>query len=672
MADVKSVKLSAFVPSHAPGVCVPAASAPPVGYQDGAEQAILRVVRDAADRSVGSGELGAHADDWGTLYHLSPYRSTILDCLGFGAAGDASVLELGAGCGAVTRWLGEHFGHVDAVEGSLERAEVAAARSVDLDGVSVFSTNYSTLDERDAYDMATLIGVLEYSHLYHPDTQEPRAAAVENLRVAHRALRDQGVLVVAIENRLGLKYLSGAREDHSERPFDSINGYPSHDHAVTWSARELEAMLGDAGFGDVDVLVPFPDYKLATTIVDPARVRDEHHVHNWLQGTAPDWGRPRRAPAFSETLAARELVTAGLLKDLANSFLVLAYKGDRDAVRTRLGIEHDWAARRYALEGRPVVRKRMTLPADSAHVVVEPVFGAAAEREGAEIDLGPFSHALRGALAVGDDLATIGVLRTLKATDNPTAPFLAHVREHAAWLECTHGTARTDSDNIMLVDGAALDATWLNLTASGQPVSAEWRFRGVLPLDYLVWRNVKQFLEHFIEDLPAAWRRDDAATLAWSLITTAGVASAHRLDLARHIESAFDSAAGFGPLVEPNATLQSLADDAHRLLVLASAEEIIATPELLKNYAAAIEPTDPLTLVLDPTGADPDLIPRLQSAIAAAGLDEATMPDTLVAEPATLPTPTALLTATSYGPTDLPRFAGSDLTALRALARTAA
>jgi SAM-dependent methyltransferase len=666
------VKLSVFVPSHAPGVRVPAASAPPVGYQDGAEQAILQVVREAGDRSVGSPELGAHADDWGTLYHLSPYRSTILDCLGFGAAGDASVLELGAGCGAVTRWLGEHFGHVDAVEGSLERAEVAAARSVDLDGVNVFSTNYSTLEESDAYDMATLIGVLEYSHLYHPDTQEPRAAAVANLRVAHRALRDEGVLVVAIENRMGLKYLSGAREDHSERPFDSINGYPSEDHAVTWSARELGAMLGDAGFGDVDVLVPFPDYKLATTIVDPAQVRDEHHVHNWLQGTAPDWGRPRRTPAFSETLAARELVTAGLLKDLANSFLVLAYKGDRDAVRTRLGIEHDWAARRYALEGRPVVRRRMTLPAEGDHVVVEPVFAAAAEREATEIDLGPFSHALRDAPAVAADLATIDVLRGLKADNNSSAPFLARVREHATWLESTHATGYADADGVTVIDGTAFDATWLNLTTDGQVVSAEWRFRGTLPLDYLAWRNVKQFLDHFTEDLPTTWRRDDTATLAWSLITTAGVACTDRLDLARHIESAFDSAAGFGPLVEPSSELLALTDDADRLLILASAEEIIATPSLLSEYAAAITPADPLTLVLDPTESGPDLLPRLQHAITAAGLDEATMPDTLVAEPATLPTATARLTATTWGPSDLPRFSTAELAALGRLARQAA
>lgn len=663
--------MSAFVPSQAPGVSVPASSAPPVGYQDGAEQAILRVVREASDRGVGSAELSAHADDWGTLYHLSPYRSTILDCLGFASAGDASVLELGAGCGAVTRWLGEHFGHVDAVEGSLERAEVAAARSVDLDGVSVFSTNYSTLDEVDAYDMATLIGVLEYSHLYHPSEREPRAAAIANLRVAHRALRDEGVLVVAIENRMGLKYLSGAREDHSERPYDSINGYPSHEHAVTWSARELEAMLGEAGFGDVDVLVPFPDYKLATTIVDPAQARDEHHVHNWLQGTAPDWGRPRRAPQFSETLAARELAVAGLLKDLANSFLVLAYKGDREGVRARLGIEHDWVARRYELERRPAARKRLTLPAAGGHVVVEPVFGAT--REGTEIDLGPFSHALRDEPFVPGDLMTIEVLRTVKS-GGLGAPFLKHLRDHAAWLLAEHGTGQADADETPLLDGTSLDATWINLVDdAGTPhrINDEWRFRGSLPVDYVLWRTVKQLLEHFAEDLPDQWRRDDAATLAWSLVTAAGIASPdapHRLELSRHIEACFESAAGLGPHTEPDESLLALTDDARRVLVLAHAEEIIATPTLLRSYAEAVSASDPFTLLLDPSDAAPDLIPRLQAAITTAGLDEATMPDTLLADPATTPAPAAVLTATTWGPPGLPRFAAADLGALRDLA----
>ena len=144
-------------------------------YRDGAEQYLLDGLAGVDDLSVGSTEVAALVKDWPSLYHLSPYRSTLFDCLGF--------------------------------------------------------------------DVVTLIGVLEYSHLYHPLHTEPRAAALANLRRAAQALGEHGALVLAIENRMGLKYLNGAREDHSGRDFEGIQGYPTSGSPVTWSLRELVAEL---------------------------------------------------------------------------------------------------------------------------------------------------------------------------------------------------------------------------------------------------------------------------------------------------------------------------------------------------------------------------------------------------------------------------------------------
>ena len=50
--------------------------------------------------------------------------------------------ELGAGCGAITRYLGEKFATVFAVEGSFPRARVAKKRCSDLKGVSVLCANF--------------------------------------------------------------------------------------------------------------------------------------------------------------------------------------------------------------------------------------------------------------------------------------------------------------------------------------------------------------------------------------------------------------------------------------------------------------------------------------------------------------------------------------------------
>ena len=260
----------------------------PAGYNDGSEQYLLDLFLKTSDLSVGSQELQRAIRDWPSLYHLSPYRTTIFDCFEFSDR-TANVLELGCGCGAITRWLGEHFGRVDAIEGNVNRAKVARARCRDLNNVEVYSANYSQLQFERKYQIATLIGVLEYGHLYHPQHRKsPHLAGVSNLSQARSALVDDGVLVLAIENRLGLKYWTGAREDHSGKRFESIHGYQECNSAVTFNATELAQMLSEAGFGRIEFFLPWPDYKLAQTIINGEQARSEHYLHNWIRTPFPD------------------------------------------------------------------------------------------------------------------------------------------------------------------------------------------------------------------------------------------------------------------------------------------------------------------------------------------------------------------------------------------------
>ncbi|HEY7622848.1 MAG TPA: class I SAM-dependent methyltransferase [Solirubrobacteraceae bacterium] len=669
------MKLSQFVPHPDSGVRVPPSEVVPAGYLDGAERYLLEALAQVTDASVGSPELNALMRDWPSLYHLTPYRSTLFDCLGFEAAGDARVLELGAGCGAITRWLGEHFGEVHAVEGSADRARVIQARCAGLDNVSVFSANYSLLEEEDAYDVATLIGVLEYGHLYHPRTRDPHEAALDNIQVACRSLRADGVLVLAIENKLGLKYLSGAREDHSGRPYDSIEGYTRpHANAVTFSARELESMLAAAGFGHAEFFVPFPDYKLATTVVNAAAVRDEHNIHSWLQGTAPDRGHPSRAQlAFNETLAQREIARAGLLRELANSLLVVAYRGGVDAADTRLGLRRDWVARHYSLDRRPECRKRVTLPVDADTVRNEAVISGG--RDAATIDLGAFQHHLGDEAFRRGELVLTGVLRAVAAS-GVAETFHEHIRRLADWLNAERGTGEHDAAGVALVDGAAMDALWWNLVedaddGSWSEVDREWRFRGNLPVDYVVWRNLLHFFRRFSQDLPQSWRAARPDTFATAQLDSAGLlVSQERVSFFADLERAFALTAAPGPLPELGPTVEALVDDApRRFRVLALAEEVVAEPDLLRAYAAAFDATEASTLVLRAPDTSTDIVGPLRYAIAAAGLDEETMPDTLLVGAGDPVAATAVLTAAKeWAPDGLPCFSGVETTKLRALA----
>ena len=354
-----------FVADGETGIALPPHEVPPAGYLDGAERYLFERLPGVADRSVGSEELQALVHDWPTLYHLTPYRATIFDCLGLTAAGDARVLKLGAGCGAITRWLGEHCGDVHAIEGDRARAGVARARCQDQANVHLYAANYSGLDEREAFELVTLIGVLEYGHLYHPG---PPRRPVQR-RAREPAHRPRGA---ARRRRARARDREQARPEVLQRrargPLEAgcstrSRATPTRRVPATFSARELERLLLAAGFASSRFSgSPHPDYKLATTIVDArAGEGDDEHIHNWLDAPAPDRGAERGPLLFDEQLAQREAVRAGLLRDLANSFLVLAYPASEDASAARLGLDTGWTARHYSLGRRPAFQKRATL-----------------------------------------------------------------------------------------------------------------------------------------------------------------------------------------------------------------------------------------------------------------------------------------------------------------------
>lgn len=602
-------------------------------YLDGAERYLLDALRSVRDVSVFSPELRPLVKDWASLYHLTPYRGTILDALGLSAR-DPRVLELGAGCGAVTRWLGERFDRVDAVEGSFARATVARERCRDLPGVRVAATNFFDLDFGGAFDLATLIGVLEYSHLYHPEfCHDPARAALSNLELVRGSLREDGMLIVAIENKLGLKYLSGSHEDHASRRFEGVEGYPSRSSAVTFSAAELERLLLAAGFAGVDFYLPFPDYKLARTVLDAAAATPETYPANWIETPFPDRAGAQSPAPFNESLALREVVSAGLLRDLSNSFVVLAYNGDRERSRRRLGVEDGWVARHYSLDRRGAFCKRASLEraAGGELIVRNTAVVPAAEPV-------PAAHLLVQTLA--DEPFWAGHQALFELYEHAAAgrlaaelpALLARLRD---FLLAGYDAGCTDAVGVPLLRGEALDVTWWNVivdaaTGDWHSIDGEWRFAGLLPADYVLWRGLLHTVERRRE-LLAGSGSVDAAQFALAAVGELYPAiGAGRLPLYNELEGAIQRAAGAAaPGEEPPALtpllgeLIALANAPRSFQVLAFAEELIDHPELLATYADAFRAGEPATLVAYAPDADADEIaPRLVAALAGAAASD--------------------------------------------------
>lgn len=290
-------------------------------YSDGdeSEQYLLNVLKDAKDKSIYSEELMKRIKDWPSRYHFSPTRHNLLRPLNINS--NMNVLEIGCGCGAMTRYLGEVAGHVVAVEGSYRRASIAATRCSDLNNVEVYCDNFIHFETIEKFDIVTLIGVLEYS----PSFIEGPDPIQGLLLKAKQYLKPDGLLILAIENRLGLKYFNGAAEDHTGRLFDGINDFYSNEGVITFGKKELSDKLEQVGLSDVEYLYPFPDYKLPNVIVgEKAFDLPTFYIDQIIgQYKAEDYsGQANRL--FHEERAWNVLLRNGIAKDLANSFLVIA------------------------------------------------------------------------------------------------------------------------------------------------------------------------------------------------------------------------------------------------------------------------------------------------------------------------------------------------------------
>ena len=303
-----------------------------VTYADGAEDDVLAVLRSVSDVTSGSVELSQRIVDWPTRYHFSYQRANLLRPLDIRPG--MRVLDVGAGSGALARYVGEQGADVVALEGNPRRAEATAVRCADLPNVTVVAGALSDVDRAERFDLVLLVGVLEYSASAIGGAGGPAGM----LERARSLLAPGGSVVVAIENQIGLKYLLGGREDHVGRPWVGVEGYAGPPGVRTWTRRELRRMLDDAGLDRQHWLAPFPDYKLPSVVVDE-RLYDEPDAPDLLDQlvlrpvVCLDQAPVRLADAAG---AHRVFADAGLAADVANSFLVVAaVAGDpaREVVR---------------------------------------------------------------------------------------------------------------------------------------------------------------------------------------------------------------------------------------------------------------------------------------------------------------------------------------------------
>jgi len=448
----------------------------PFAYNDGdkEEKYILSAITKSKDITSDSVELESFIRDWPSKYHFSIERSFAYRSLMIKA--DMKVLEIGSGCGSITRYLGETGAEVLALEGSPRRARITRERTRDLDNVSVLSAPFDLVKFVGSFDLVVCNGVLEYSALF-VKSEEPFE---KFLKKCSHMLSPIGVLVVAIENQYGLRYFSSGKEEHTNVLYDGLHGYPARQTSARTFSRKVLLDLLEKTVGESEVLLPIPDYKFPRALI-----REELSAYvNFGELVADlqryDFGSSVK-PKLHERLVYHELGKSNLISEMSNSFFVLSGPGRGKLYR------NGWLGSIFKNPRQLGLVKRADIYVDGrSRVHVTNGIDAAAE-----------SHQLSNTTYEENpgELWVNGIsVHTLVSRAFCRRKYTSLGRQLAEIMRAWWVSLAIEGH--CMVQGNNIDANWRNSKLVGGEVSLfdqEWSVEEPLSANWIIYRSVSQF-----------------------------------------------------------------------------------------------------------------------------------------------------------------------------------
>jgi 2-polyprenyl-3-methyl-5-hydroxy-6-metoxy-1,4-benzoquinol methylase len=487
-------------------------------YSDGdIEDVILEAFRDGT-----SEQLLRSSRQWAVLYHLSDIRENILEWYPFDS--DASLLEIGSGCGALTGLFSRKVKRVTCIELSKKRSLINAERNRGRNNIEIKVGNFKDIKIEEKYDYITLIGVWEYAGLY-VGGDEPY---IFMLRKIKEYLKTGGKIIVAIENKMGLKYFNGAPEDHTAKMYSGINDYAGEKAARTFSKPEIVKILDEVGIKDVTFYYPAPDYKLPDVIYSDGMLPKAGDLRYYKKDYADC-----RIYNFNDAAAFDQICTDSMFDYFSNSFLFIC--GEKE-------IQVPFS--RYNRLRKKQYRMKTCIAADGGRVIKSALHkDAACNIETLLQNEKKWKGTLPGIAYVSGEIINGQYQTSYIEGTNLDVSFYRYrhsAKEMIEKIRCliqeyllpeeeqkvpftmTEGFARVFGEQApsgeysLPVTNADLIFSNFKLDPSGKLVNFdyEWVFDFPIPYEYVLWRAVYQLYDKFAAYLRPQMSKDEFVTKA--------------------------------------------------------------------------------------------------------------------------------------------------------------
>lgn len=469
-------------------------------YTDGdIEEKMLDIAEGNPDMDDFSGQ------EFPVVYHFSKIRHNILSWYPFGK--DCSILEIGAGCGALTGLLCERASRVVSIELSHRRAKINYERHKKYTNLEIIVGNMQDIELDEKFDYVIVNGVLEYA-ISFTSGDTPYEDFLSSLCPY---LKDDGRILISIENRLGLKYFAGAPEDHTDNFFLGLQEYVGNETVRTFSKPELISLLEKVGLKEHKFYYPYPDYKF------PREIFTEEYLTKDRVGSDYYSIGSKRFYLYDEAKVAESFAAEGIMEYFMNSFLVEASKS---RVQDEINVKYV----KYSDDRFPEYRI-MTKIEDvdgKRHVVKQPLASEAKRHIMAMSEYNMYKHGASDINCIGsamdgdnidfdyidkpsltamicDSIAKNDIAGALNIIDDFYQELIKiSVEETYDTEEFRKVFGKTGHGAELCLNPANIDMIFDNIflnDAGYQVIDYEWVFDFNIPVKFIIWRGINDLYE---------------------------------------------------------------------------------------------------------------------------------------------------------------------------------
>ena len=225
------------------------------------------------------------------------------------------VLEIGGDSLELTKMLSQKVKKIVKI---VQNSENTKSLIKSCKNLEIIEGNINEINSDEKFDYILLIGSLPYFAKY------ANCKSKEFLALLDRYLKDDGKIIIAVDNKFGIKYFAGNPDEYLNKKFVSMLNYNNEtDKIETYTKQKLIQILDENGYKSKNFYYPLPDYRMPNVIFSDNELPKYNNVDKYVP-----YHTEKADILFNEIDLFREILKTdeNMFTFFTNSYLVEASK----------------------------------------------------------------------------------------------------------------------------------------------------------------------------------------------------------------------------------------------------------------------------------------------------------------------------------------------------------